>query len=338
MKNVIKKVEGLITILGLTIVSVSCLNLDPDEDGNREKPIQPYEYPSVRTVEVEHLEFTTARIKVSLFNSQNAKSVVVIYGKDDKNLDKEVQAKIDEDGNFIATLTSLEDGCKYHFQAVAKVNKKIEVTGEKDSFITFPEGPIDLGLPSGTKWASCNLGSNIPTGEGGYYAWGETEIKNYYDWFTYKYCKNGDYNKAMTKYISNKDYYNKKDGKGVLELSDDAAHVKLGGTWRIPESADIIELIQKCAVTSMKINGVNGYKFVSKDTMDQTNFIFIPCRGYKIEGDVIGDNGFAYIASSTLYQGNYSSEYFYYGDMDRYADINCDGYRKNGFQIRPICD
>lgn len=327
MKNRMRTIMELIAILGTSMMMTSCL-----EDTFPEDP------PKVLTTEVEYLEFTSARIEGMITNPENARSVVIRYGKDENNLDKEAKAQVDEKGLYTATLSSLEDGCQYHFLTVAKVNKKEEETGEKGSFITFPEGPVDLGLPSRNKWASCNLGSKIPTGEGEYYAWGETEIKNYYDWFTYKYCNNGDYQKGMTKYIANKDNYNKKDGKGVLEPSDDAAHVKLGGTWRIPESADIIELIQKCAVTSMTINGVNGYKFVSKETMDQTNFIFIPCRGFKIEGDVSGDNSVAYIASSTLFQGYYSSYYFYYGDIGRYGDVRNDGYRKNGFQIRPICD
>ena len=85
---------------------------------------------------------------------------------------------------------------------------------------------VDLGFPSGLKWATCNVGANNPWEYGGYYAWGETEEKSNYDWSTYKWC-NGSKD-TMTKYCTDSSY-GTVDNKTVLEPEDDVAHVKWGG-------------------------------------------------------------------------------------------------------------
>ena len=79
---------------------------------------------------------------------------------------------------------------------------------------------VDLGLPSGTKWATCNVGATKPEEYGNYYAWGETETKTTYNWSTYKWC-NGSA-ETQTKYCTNSDY-GTVDNKTVLDLEDDAA-------------------------------------------------------------------------------------------------------------------
>ena len=96
---------------------------------------------------------------------------------------------------------------------------------------------VDLGLPSGTKWATCNVGASKPQDYGNYYAWGETSTKETYKWSTYKYGTyddDGDYSK-LTK-------YNTSDSKTTLDLSDDAAHVNWGGKWRMPTFEQLSEL------------------------------------------------------------------------------------------------
>ena len=86
---------------------------------------------------------------------------------------------------------------------------------------------VDLGLPSGTMWATCNIGANYPEDYGDYYAWGETETKSNYDWSTYKWCKGSE--DTLTKYCTDNDY-GTVDNKTVLDPEDDAAHVKWGGS------------------------------------------------------------------------------------------------------------
>ena len=104
---------------------------------------------------------------------------------------------------------------------------------------------VDLGLPSGLKWATCNVGAASPEEYGGYYAWGETEEKEYYSWGTYKYFyfdENRNY--SITKYCTESDY-GIVDDKIILEPEDDVAHVKWGGTWRMPTETDFDELCKK---------------------------------------------------------------------------------------------
>lgn len=103
---------------------------------------------------------------------------------------------------------------------------------------------VDLGLPTGTKWATCNIGATEPEEFGNYYAWGEVTPKEVYDWDTYKY---GRYNQ-FTKYNTDSRYGRNgfADGKTVLELEDDAAHFNWGGKWRMPTSVQLEELIEEC--------------------------------------------------------------------------------------------
>jgi hypothetical protein len=126
---------------------------------------------------------------------------------------------------------------------------------------------VDLGLPSGTLWATCNIGANEPTEYGGYFAWGETESKVKYNWNNYKFNPSGD-GSTMTK-------YNETDELITLEAEDDAAHVLWGGNWHIPTKDQLQELIDNCTWTWGAVNKINGYT-VSRNG----NSIFLPAAGY----------------------------------------------------------
>ncbi|MBR4802002.1 MAG: hypothetical protein IK041_04245 [Bacteroidales bacterium] len=139
--------------------------------------------------------------------------------------------------------------------------------------VPVPEA-VDLGLS--VKWGSHNVGASHPEDYGDYYAWGEIDKKYEYSWKTYKWC-DGAFNK-LTKYNSDyrygyTDYYTK-----GLELSDDVAHVKLGGKWRMPTDTEISELLKQCKWTWTSINNVNGYLLTSKSN---GNSIFLPAGGIK---------------------------------------------------------
>ena len=117
---------------------------------------------------------------------------------------------------------------------------------------------IDLGLSSGTKWACCNVGATKPEEHGSHYAWGETKPKEYYGWNTYKWCEEGQMFK-YTKYTAH-DTYNDGDGKGELDLEDDAAYVNWGAQWRMPSVYDLWELEEGCTwiyiwTTKGRLNG-----------------------------------------------------------------------------------
>ena len=154
---------------------------------------------------------------------------------------------------------------------------------------------IDLGLPSGIKWATCNVGADTPEGYGDYFAWGETEPKTTYNWSTYIYC-NGSYD-TMTKYCT-KLSYGIVDNKTTLELVDDAAHVNWGGNWRMPTRDEYAELCDtsNCTWTWTTQNGVNGYKVTSKKN---GNSIFLPAAGLRDDDYLnnVGSSGY-YLSSS----------------------------------------
>ena len=126
---------------------------------------------------------------------------------------------------------------------------------------------VDLGLPSGTLWATSNVGASRLDERGGYFAWGETEPKKNYEWKNYRYGT--DWNN-ITK-------YNRDDKLTALEASDDAAAANWGGGWRMPTEADMDELMSNCRVCRRKLNGVCGLLF----TGSNGNSIFLPEAGYR---------------------------------------------------------
>ena len=132
---------------------------------------------------------------------------------------------------------------------------------------------VDLGLPSGNLWATCNLGASSPEAYGDYYAWGETKPKQEYTYPNHKWYKEGAPSLGFTK-------YNNEDGKLTLEDEDDAVIQNLGNGWRTPTLADFRELTNQKLTTIKKttLNGVAGYQITSKRNKKS---IFIPCAGFK---------------------------------------------------------
>ena len=186
---------------------------------------------------------------------------------------------------------------------------------------------IDLGLPSGIKWASCNVGANSPEEYGGYYAWGQTEEKSNYDWSTYNWCNYNEY--SMTKYCTNSDN-GTVDNKTVLDLEDDVAHVKWGGDWRMPTKAEQDELRNECTWSWTAQNGVNGYRV----TGPNGNSIFIPAAGYSYGTDVYGRGHYGGCWSSSL---GSDSSYGAYSLNLRDNQYNWDyNDRYYGLSVRPV--
>ncbi len=147
---------------------------------------------------------------------------------------------------------------------------------------------VDLGLPSGTLWAKCNVGAETEISSGLYFAWGETQgyaagqvgsDKNF-NWDDYKY---GTYDDRLPNYGITK--YNLTDGKITLDLEDDAAHIYMGGTWRMPTKDQFDELVNETnhqEVTNYNGTGINGVTFTNKS--DSSKVLFIPSAGYCASG------------------------------------------------------
>ena len=235
-------------------------------------------------------------------------------------------------GAFTCNLTDLQDGTTYYVRAYA-INAKGTSYGEEVSFTTkeryYENGYeyIDLGLS--VKWATCNVGASTPEEYGDYFAWGETEPKDVYDWSTYKWC-NGSFT-SLTKYNTSSSY-GTVDNKTQLELTDDAARANWGGSWRMPTDAELTELRNNCTWTWTSQNGVNGYKVTSKSN---GNSIFLPAAGYRYSSDLIdaGSNGRYW--SSSLETGYPDGAYGLHFFSSNVGWLNYG--RSYGRSVRPVC-
>ena len=189
---------------------------------------------------------------------------------------------------------------------------------------------VDLGLS--VKWATCNVGATAPEEYGDYFAWGETTPKTTYNWSSYKYCNGTE--DSMTKYCTDPSY-GTLDNKTTLELSDDAARVNWGGSWRMPTTSELSELrnTNNCTWEWTTQNGVNGYKVTSKKN---GNSIFLPAAGYRYDSylSYAGSDGLYW--SSSLRTDTSSDAY----DLTFYSStvVLNSIYRYLGQSVRAVCE
>ena len=185
---------------------------------------------------------------------------------------------------------------------------------------------VDLGLPSGTLWATCNVGANSPEEYGDYFAWGETAPKMLYDWTTYKWC-NGTY-ETLTKYCTNTEY-GTVDNKTELEPADDAATVNWGPSWRMPTLEQQEELCEECTWQWTTLNGVNGYMI----TGSNGKTIFMPAAGYRWNDSLDDAGSYGCYWSRTLYSSPYYAYNLYFDSGYVYWFYD---YRNSGFPVRAV--
>lgn len=195
---------------------------------------------------------------------------------------------------------------------------------------------VNLGLPSGLKWAKCNIGAKKETDYGDYFMWGDIEDKSNANctWESYKYC-NGSYD-TLTKYNTFPLFGEKPDDKTKLDSEDDAARVYMGGDWRMPTQTEIQELLENTEnewVEDFNGSGVNGRKFSSKIN---GNSIFIPAAGICRDGSVryVGSSGGVWSSSlHTIYP--YSACGLGFNLYNCYMG---DNYRYGGRSVRGVMD
>ena len=232
-------------------------------------------------------------------------------------------------GNFTVLLTNLVQGTIYFVRAFA-VTTGGTFYGDELSFTAELEF-VDLGLPSGTLWATCNVGTDMPEGYGEYFAWGETEPKDYYYWSTYQYC-NGSAG-TLTKYCTQSNYgYNGfVDGLKTLLPEDDIATVHCGGNWRMPTEQEWRELIENTTHTNTTQNGVFGRLF----TAANGNTLFLPAAGTKDKDGLnyVGSNGRYW--SSSLCASSPNSAWHFWSNSDGNNNISVTT-RCEGRSVRPV--
>ena len=193
---------------------------------------------------------------------------------------------------------------------------------------------VDLGLPSGTLWATCNIGANSPEEYGKYFQWGDTvgyegnEAKAHSTWSTAPF-NNGSSKYDGAYFTSVKDIVCPND---VLANEYDAAYANTNGKQKMPTQAQLDELTANTTSEWTTVNGVNGRKFTSK--IDPTKSIFVPASGYFDYTSQTSVSFGGYIWSSNLYTSNPNYVYrLRCGSSD--ASWNPD-YRYYGFAVRGV--
>lgn len=247
--------------------------------------------------------------------------------------------ELKSDNSYQVEVEDLTPGTKYYYLSYVRIGD-IYTYGDVRSFSTkevysCPDNhhphAIDLGLPSGTKWACCNVGATAPEDYGGYYAWGETSEKSEYGWETYKWC-NGT-NRSLTKYCANSQY-GMIDGKTVLDLSDDVAHMRMGNLWRMPTIEQIQELNKYCIWKWTQQNGVNG-RLVTGYNGAQV-FLPAPRNRRDADGNYFEEDLGVYWSSSIGSDDNSNACVLFFGSLywEWYAT---DKPRSGGNNVRAVC-
>ena len=235
-------------------------------------------------------------------------------------------------GSFTSNLTNLESNTTYYVRAYA-TNEAGTAYGSIYVFETEEESDtpdyngyeyVDLGLPSGLKWATCNVGATKPEEYGNYYIWGETATKS-------EYADSNSLTYELS--ISELQAQGIIDGNSNLTPQYDAATADWGGDWRMPTKAEQQELINNCTWEWTTQNSVNGYKL----TGPNGNSIFLPAAGYRGVYSLynVGSEGCYW--SSTLNDYDINNAYFLYFDSSGQSMYGS-GYRNYGHSVRLVAE
>ena len=173
---------------------------------------------------------------------------------------------------------------------------------------------VDLGLPSGLKWATCNVGASNPKGYGNYYAWGETTTKSDYSSST-----STTYGKDMSDIGGNASY--------------DVARKEWGSSWRLPKEKEFQELLDNCTWEWTTQSGVNGYKVTGKVNGAS---IFLPAAGDRSGTSPYGTGSRGHYWSSTPFGYDMKCAYYLYFNSGNHSTDWC--IRSYGFSVRPVTE
>jgi hypothetical protein len=191
------------------------------------------------------------------------------------------------------------------------------------AYVTCPDAhhphKIDLGLPSGTLWSCCNVGTTIPQSSGDAFAWGEIRVKYYYDNTTYTHCDDQDMEKCHD------------IGSSIIGTKYDAATMKWGSSWQMPSFNQADELIKQCTSEWIQLDGINGFKFTGPNGKS----IFFPAAGLAYQ-----DGYYNYDKSGWYWLGDNTTQVSPYGFVLNFRENGTAQlgryYRECGLYIRPV--
>lgn len=294
---------------------------NPEDPEDPENPEQPENAPVVITAEVSGITTNSAVCGGEVTFDGNLVTERGVCWSTSQN--PTINDNKTNDGNgigtYISNLSNLTDNTTYYVRAYA-TNEAGTSYGEERSFTTLPSSGIinghewvDLGLPSGLKWATCNVGASSPEEYGNYYAWGETETKAEYT-----------EENSLT------------DGKQMSDISGnaqyDVATANWGGSWRMPTREQMEELVDRCEWEWIQVNGVNGYKL----TGPNGNSIFLPAAGFRLGPSLYNAGVFGNYWGSTPFEDNSYYAYYLYFDSGTQYVYWCS--RLCGLSVRPVLE
>lgn len=210
---------------------------------------------------------------------------------------------------FILTVGIILNACEDSFP----IGGVPSLTNDYDYDYPVVREYVDLGLTSGTLWATCNIGAKNPEDYGSYFAWGETTTKSSYTESNYNFTSN----------------------PSTLPADKDAARANWGDSWSMPTTADFKELDKECTWTWTTMNGKNGYKVSSKKN---SSYIFLPAAGIyasSSSSSLFLEGSCGYYWSSSLYASNTSYAYVFIFDS-RNINPSYHNSRFDGLSVRPV--
>ena len=213
-----------------------------------------------------------------------------------------------------------------------KKDEPAEVAQEKQEIAQEKHEYVDLGLPSGTLWATYNVGADAPEEYGDHFPWGETLPNTMcdYEWGDYKYSEGG--RAELTKYCFDASYGRNgfTDTLTVLQSMDDAATANWGNDWCMPTEAQWRELLDNTTNSWTTQNGVEGQLF----TAPNGNSLFLPAAGsfWDDMPNYVGARGYYWSSSLDTGSPDYAWEYEFYSDRSSMDET----IRNGGFSVRPV--
>lgn len=329
---VMKKIHFIIALIVMTMVSC----------------VMETEKATVETIEVTDVTSSSARVicNVSDDGGTEVSSRGVCWDTIE-NPTVEMASSVEAGsgiGNYDCDINGLESNTTYYVRAYATNSVGISY-GEERSFNTLNgnddnddneeiagHGYVDLGLPSGLKWATCNVGSENPEDYGYYFAWGETSPKTVYDWETYQHWidnnEDGEFDDGSDESTINSDI----SGDALY----DAATANWGESWRMPTKDEMYELVKYCEWELICVNGVYGSKVIGPNG----NCIFLPVAGSYDGPSVYYDGGYGYYWTSTPNEYNDCIAYDLniFGNGNENVSLGLGYTRAYGHTVRPVSE